>query len=180
MIEFLAHDVGNVERDQGPSGPTHEVENFVARKTVGGFLELAALPLLHVSPMTVLAIISDVAYGSQTYLNELSSALKDEGIIAEDSTIDHASDLLTALNQSSATAADALDTPPLSVKGLAETIRQVSEAAQSADVTRAIPQAEVERLWTEMHTIAGREHQGMLQNLQRRVDVRDEPDRSNG
>ena len=161
MLDFMAHDVGGVERDA--QTPTDQVENYVAKKTVGGFIELAALPLLHVSPMTVLAIISDVAYGSQTYLKELSTELKEQGVIDKESTIDHAADLLDALKKTTSTAADAFDKPPLSIEGLSDTIRQVTEASKDSDLTRAIPQQEVERIWNEMHQIATLEDQNVLE-----------------
>ena len=154
-------DVGGVERDS--QTPTDQVENYVAKKTVGGFIELAAIPLLHVSPMTVLAIISDVAYGSQTYLKELSTELKEQGVIDKESTIDHAADLLDALKKTTSTAADAFDKPPLSIEGLSDTIRQVTEASKDSDLTKAIPQKEVERLWNEMHNIASQENQNVLE-----------------
>ena len=112
MLDFLAHDVGGVKRD---SPVQSDVEDFVARKTIGGFVDLAAMPLLHVSPLTVLAIVSDVAYGSQTYLNELTAELKQHGVIAENSTIDHAADLLAAITDTSSKAADAMGAPPLSI-----------------------------------------------------------------
>lgn len=163
MLDFLAHDVGRVERNPKDGEDEGEVENYVAKKTVGGFIELAALPLLHVSPMTVLAIISDVAYGSQTYLNELSTELKAQGVIDQDSTIDRASDLLDALKKTSTVATDALDQPPLSIDGLAETIQQVTEASQGSELTKAIPRGEIERLWNEMHVIAAKENQSVLQ-----------------
>ena len=162
MLDFMAHDVGGVEREGGNSEPQSEVENYVARKAVGGFVDLAMLPLLHVSPMAVLAIVSDVAYGSQVYLKELSDELKKQGVIDQDSTIDHASDLLDALNKTSSMAADAFDTPPISVEGLAETIRQVTESANQ-DVTKAIPQSEIQRLWNEMHEIAMAEERDVFE-----------------
>ena len=145
MLNFLAHDVGGVRRDEASLAEGANVEGYVARQTVGGFMDLAARPLLHVSPMTVLALVSDIAYGSQTYLKELTAELKQQGVIAENSTIDHASDLLAALNATSAKAADAMLAPPLSIAGLAKTIEEVTAAANH-DVTKVIPKGEVDRL----------------------------------
>lgn len=156
MLDFLAHDVGGVQRNESEADPDSEVEGYVARQTVGGFVDLAARPLLHVSPMTVLAIVSDIAYGSKTYLKELTDELKQQGVIDEDSTIDHAADLLAALKETSSKAADAMVAPPLSIEGLNKTIEEVSAAANH-DVTKVIPKAEVDRLWNEMHELATKE-----------------------
>ena len=160
-LSFLVHDMGGVKQEEGTDGEQIGIENYVARKAVGGFIEMASLPLLHVSPMTVLAIVSDVAYGSQTYLNELSKELKQRGVIDEDTTIDHAADLLDAIKHTAGTTAEALDTPPLSVDGLAETIDQVRQEASRLDPSKALPQTEVERLWNDMHEMAQRENVGV-------------------
>jgi hypothetical protein len=156
MLNFLAHDVGGVKREPDAVSAGANLENYVARQTVGGFVDLASRPLLHVSPMTVLALVSDIAYGSQTYLKELTAELKQQGVIDQDSTIDRASDLLAAINVASSKAADAMLAPPLSVTGLAQTIEEV-RAAANHDLTHVIPRGEVDRLWREMHELASRE-----------------------
>ena len=69
MLDFLAEDVGGVQRAGRANEPP--VENFVARKAVGNFIDLAGRATFHVSPLTLLAIVSDIAYGSQSYLQEL-------------------------------------------------------------------------------------------------------------
>ncbi|MBN1589176.1 MAG: hypothetical protein JW888_06660, partial [Pirellulales bacterium] len=156
MLDFLAEDVGGVARSDDPDAPP-PVENFVARKAVGNFVELAGLATLHLSPLMVLAIFSDVAYGSKTYLKELAVELKKEGVIDENSTIDRVDELLDALAQTSRTTATAFDTPPMSIDGLRETIRQTREAAATVDPASVLPQDELQRLWDDLHNLAERE-----------------------
>ncbi len=158
MLNFMTEDVGGVKARQCEEDPAaQKVEGFVARKAVGNFIELAGISTLHLSPLTILAVVSDVAYGSQTYLKELSAELKREGIIDQHSTIDSAADLLTAVSHASGTTARAFDTPPLSVEGLQETIQQTRDALQGVNPASVIPQGEVERLWTEMQTMANKQ-----------------------
>ncbi|MBN2581027.1 MAG: hypothetical protein JXB10_18740 [Pirellulales bacterium] len=152
-LDFMAEDLGGVERKEDPAAPP-KIENFVARKAVGNFIEMAGWATLHVSPFLVLAVVSDVAYGSKAYLKELAQDLKREGIIAEDSTIDRADDLLAAVAATARTTATAFDTPPLSVSGLQETIDQTRQAVQTMDVRKVLPQAEVQRLWEEIRQTA--------------------------
>jgi len=130
------------------------VENFVARKAVGNFIEMAGLATLHLSPLMLLAIVSDVAYGSQAYLRELADDLKRQGVIDPDSTVNHVDDLLSAVASAAGTTASAFDTPPLSVTGLEQTIADTRNALRSVDPTSIVPQAEVKRLWEEIHEIA--------------------------
>ncbi len=162
MLDFMVNDVGGVERTEaGPS--TTEVEGYVAKKAVSSFLDLATLATLHISPMTVLALFSDIAYGSQEYLQELSLELKAQGVIAEDSTIDHAADLLNAIQEATGNTAQALDMPPLSVEGLRETIAQTQQTVSQIDPTKVLPQSEMQRLWREMHEVAERDKVSVME-----------------
>ena len=153
MLDFLAEDVGGVHRAADPNAPAG-VENFVARKAVGNFVELAAKATLHLSPMLLLAIASDVAYGSKAYLKELAGDLKVHGVIAKDSTIDSLDDLLGAVSTAADTASGALDKPPISVTGLRQTIDETRAAVARMDPTRVIPKAELARLWDDIHQAA--------------------------
>ncbi len=153
MLDFLVEDVGGVERE-AKEGESAKVENFVARKTVGNFVELAGLATFHLSPMTVLAIVSDVAYGSQTYLKELAGELKQAGVIDEDSTINKLDDFLEAVSAASGSTATAFDTPPLSVEGLRQTIEETRQAIGKVDPSAVIPESEIRHLWNDMHEIA--------------------------
>src|SRR6187401_773969 len=114
MLDFLVEDVG-----RGPNRKVAEGEiekrdaDFLARKTVGNFVEMSALATLHISPLTLLAIVSDLAYGSKVYLEELAVELKRDGVIDESSTIHSASDLLSAVAETSGKTAAVFNTPPL-------------------------------------------------------------------
>lgn len=152
-LDFMAEDIGGVERFADPNAPP-KIENFVARKAVGNFVELAGMATFHLSPMLLLAVISDVAYGSQTYLKEVAADLKQQGVIDQNSTIDHVDDLLRAVAVTARTTATAFDTPPLSVDGLKQTIDQTREAAKSIDLTQLVPEAELQRFWKEIHDTA--------------------------
>ncbi len=156
MLDFLAEDVGGVQRAEGAGGAA-QVENYVARKTVGNFVDMAGLATLHLSPLLLLAVLSDVAYGSQAYLRELAGELKQRGVIDRNSTIDHVDDLLEAVASAAHTTASALDTPPLSLEGLKQTVEQTRDAVTRLDPTKVIPQAEVKRLWEDIQAIASRE-----------------------
>ena len=60
MLDMLAKDIGGVKKEaNAASDPV--VENYVAKKTVSTFVDFAGMATLHVSPLTVLAIVSDVA-----------------------------------------------------------------------------------------------------------------------
>ena len=100
-------------------------------------------------------------HGSGYYLSKLSEELKREGIIDSDSSIDQVSDLVEALRDTSGKAADAVDRPPISVKGLTDTIAQLTDEIGRVDPRKLIPQSEVQRLWSEMEQAATKADVGL-------------------
>ncbi len=157
-LDMMIHDVGGVASDQEPADIE---ESKLAQKAVGGLLDIAGAATLHLSPMTVLAVFNDLAYGSGFYLRKLSEELKREGIIDDDSSIDHVSDLIDALQQTSGKAADAMDSPPINVDGIKNTITQLRDENGKVEPTKLIPQSEVARLWSEMEDVAAKADVGL-------------------
>jgi hypothetical protein len=157
-LDMMVHDVGGV---QNLTAEAANQEAKLAQKAVGGLLDVAGTATLHLSPMTVLAVFCDLAYGSSHYLKLLSAELKREGIIDAKSSIDHVSDLVDALNATSNKAADALDTPPISIVGLTDTIAQLSDELRKANPSKLLPQAEAQRLWAEMENAAQKADVGL-------------------
>lgn len=158
-LQFLTEDVGGVARDKSADQPA---DDFVARKVVGNFVDMAGLATLHVSPLWVLAIVSDVAYGTRTYLSELGDELKKQGLIDENSTIHHADDVLNAVAKASSRSASLFDTPPLSVDELRETLKQTRDATAAADLRKIIPEAELRQYWDEMRSVAEQNNVSLL------------------
>ena len=163
MLTFLTEDVGGVAKKETAGEADPEIENFVARKAVGNFIEMAGLATMHLSPMMVLAVMSDVAYGSKAYLGEVADELKKQGVIDEDSAINGVNDLLEAVGQAAKTTANAFNTPPLSVEGLKKTIDDTRAAVSSINPADIIPKGEMERMWKEMHDVAGKQRVGVME-----------------
>ena len=168
MMDMVNEDVGGVKKKpvdgaEASDTASEKIENYVAKKTVGTFLDLAGMATLHLSPITLLAITSDIAYGSTTYLKALADELKKEGVIAEDSTIGNTAELLEAVAKASAETTDQLDTPPLSVEGLRETIQQTRERLAEIDPTQILPQSEIKQMWDDMQGLADKEHVNLFE-----------------
>ncbi len=158
-LGFLTHDIAGVESEQRE---TKAGDDYLARKAVGNFVDLAGLATLHMSPLWILAIVSDVAYGTKSYVLELAGELQKQGLIDEGSTIHHVDDILNALQQSTGEAATLFDTPPISVEQLRESLNTTRAAVQSADYSSVLPEAELTRYWTEMRSIASQEDVSLL------------------
>jgi hypothetical protein len=159
-LRFLTETIGGVE---GTVIGADQAGEHVARKAVGNFVDLAGLATLHVSPMWVLAAISDIAYGSSTYVREVATELKAQGVIDDTSTIHQIDDVLDAIQRSSGSAASTFDTPPLSVDEMRATLDQIRTELGEADLRKVFPENEVRRLWTEMQMTATQENVGLLE-----------------
>jgi hypothetical protein len=150
-LGFLTGTVGGVKTEQ-PESTTRE--DFMARKAVGNFVDLAGMATLHVSPVWLLAIVSDVAYGTSSYVQQLAGELKEQGLIDDTSTIHHVDDVLKAIQDGSGDAASLFDTPPLSVEQLRETLDRTRESLTSVDYAEILPESELRQYWSEMQEIS--------------------------
>jgi hypothetical protein len=162
-LDMAVHDFGGVATAETEAATAAaEEEAFLARKAVGGLLDIAGVATLHLSPMTVLAVFSDMAYGSGHYLQQLSAELKKQGVIDQQSAVDNVADLLTALRTASDQATDTLDRPPINLEGFRETVNQTRRSLEEIDPSRLIPEAEITRLWSEMESTAREADVGIL------------------
>jgi len=152
----------NAADGESTSATEQSSGRFIARKAAGNFIDIAGLTMLHVSPLWMLAIVSDVAYGSQVYLHELAEELKLQGLVDETSSIHNVQDLLGAVKYASGTAASSFDQPPLSLEELQKSLAQTREALGGIDPRHVIPEAEIRRYWSEMRVVADREQVSLL------------------
>jgi hypothetical protein len=154
-LGFLARNVGGVASDdESAEGDVTTGDDFMARKAVGNFVDLAGMATLHVSPVWLLAIVSDVAYGSSNYVQELATELREQGLIDDTSTIHHVDDVLTAIQDSSGNAASLFDTPPLSVDQLRATLEKTRASLTEVDYAAILPESELRQYWHEMQEIS--------------------------
>ncbi len=135
---------------------------FIARKAVGNFIDIAGLATLHVSPLWILAIVSDAAYGTKTYVHELAAELQKQGLIDDSSTIHKVDDLFDAVKNASGKAASNFDQPPLSLEELRSSIEQTRKALNEVDPRSLIPESEIGRFWNEMKQMAQKEDVSLL------------------
>lgn len=162
-LGMLTREIGGVKSTRS-DGETdcNEQEDLMARKAVGNFVDLAGLATLHTSPVWMMAIVSDLAYGAGSCVEELAAELQKQGIIDEDATIHHVDDVLDAVRNASGNAASMFDTPPLSVDQLKESLDATRQSLASADIRSILPEAELKKYWEEMRSVATDENVSLL------------------
>jgi Zn-finger nucleic acid-binding protein len=160
---MLTREIGGVKQT-GEAGKdvANEQEDLMARKAVGNFVDLAGLATLHTSPVWMMAIVSDLAYGAGSCVQELAAELQKQGLIDDDATIHNVDDVLTAVKDASGNAASMFDTPPLSVDQLKESLDTTRQALASADIRSILPEAELKKYWDEMKSVATDENVSLL------------------
>ena len=104
-------------------------QEMLARKAAGTGIELAGILTIGWSPLWLFAVTADVTGGTRTYLRELISELRQEGLLAEDADIDSVEELLDTLENTSGLAADTLDMPPLNVGDMRQTWQDLRQHA---------------------------------------------------
>ncbi|MCE2796326.1 MAG: hypothetical protein LW816_13455 [Planctomyces sp.] len=174
-VNFLLQSVAEVPEEQAavtvaaPAVPAAAVPGtetdpgrFVAKKAIANFIDITGLTTLHISPLWILAIVSDAAYGTGTYVQELAAELQKKGLIDNSSTIHRVDDLLESVRKASGTAATAFDLPPLSIQELRDSITQTRAALNEIDPTQLIPESEIRRLWLDMKGLAASENISLL------------------
>lgn len=169
MLTFAINDIGGVRKSLANS-ERHQQEVVLARKTVGNLLDMTALATFHLSPLTVLAIFSDAAYGSKVYLEQLSNRLKEQGIISQQTTIDGAADLINALEAASGKAVGMFDQPPISLQGLRKTIEDIQASVNVIDPAQLLPHAEIDQLWRQIE-LAAKEQNASLWDVSATISV---------
>ncbi len=146
-----------------PADPQqNDAGRFIAKKAVGNFIDIAGLTTLHVSPLWILAIVSDAAYGTRVYLKELADELQKQGLIDDSSTIHKVDDVFDAIRNASGKAASQFDQPPLSLDELKESLRQTRAALNEIDPTQLIPESELRSYWQQMKDLATSENVSLL------------------
>ncbi len=171
MLGFLADDVGKLaSAEPSPSGEDGEHDpasgdddQFVVKKAVGNVIDVGGLAVLHVSPVWVLAVVSDVAFGAKTYLNALVGELKEQGVIEGSETIDGVDQLLAALQRTSGSLADSLDTPPVTTEQLQKTVDELRAHAKEVDLTKLISKDDMARVWSEIEETVRVENRSLLE-----------------
>lgn len=154
-LRFLIEEVGQVEGVYPSEG--NLAASFLLQRGASHGVELLGILAFHASPVWVLAALADTAGGGRALVREISSALKEEGLLDAGSNFDTVDQVLDGLERTSGHLANALNLPPVDVA----TLRR--EWAKLKDEIAAIPPrklpslASVESVWTRLRESAAQQ-----------------------
>src|SRR6266849_4752783 len=96
-LRFMIEQVGQVEGVYPSEGEL--ASNFLLRRTAGHGIELAGLLAFRASPVWIMAALADISGAGRQIVQEISEALKDEGLLDRESKFENIDQLLDGLEQ---------------------------------------------------------------------------------
>lgn len=155
MLNYLVNDLSMVGRTLGSDQDFIDQDQVIlARKTMGGLLDITALATFHLSPLTIMAIFGDLAYGNKDYLQYLVDRLVQQRLVPASACIKCPEDLVGAVQQALGGAVHVFEQPPISVQGLRKTIQDTRETLHQVDPNHLFPPAEIDQLLRQMELAA--------------------------
>jgi hypothetical protein len=154
-LRFLIEEVGRVEGIYPSEGTL--AANFLIQRGASHGVEILGILAFHASPVWVLAALADTAGGGRALVREISSALKEEGLLEPGATFETVDQVLDGLERTSGTLANALNLPPVDVPTLrGEWERLKSDIA--AIPPKKMPTLEaIEGVWTRLRESAAQQ-----------------------
>jgi hypothetical protein len=155
-LRFLIEQVGEVEGVY----PTESrlAENFILQRTASHGIELLGILAFRASPVWVLAALADVTGGGQKLMQEITEALKQEGLLEADARFETMEQVLGGLERTSTHLALTLNMPPINVAGLRREWETMKAELKSLPPNRVPGLERLEQTWQAMRISAQTQH----------------------
>jgi hypothetical protein len=126
-LRFVVEQVGQV---QIPEGEAIAVpDDFILRKTAGNGIEVAGILLFRLSPVWVLAALSDLSRTGRVLVQEIAQELKDYRLLDPETDFETVDQILDGLEKTSGRLSDNINCPPLDVAKLRQEWSTLKEEA---------------------------------------------------
>jgi hypothetical protein len=115
-LRFVIEQVGGASNIYPPEQP--QLDNFLVRRGAGNAIELLGIVAFRVSPVWVLAALSDISGFGRRLIPEIAAALEAQGLLEPGAKFESVDQLLDGLERTSSRLAETFNTPPLDVASL--------------------------------------------------------------
>jgi len=152
VLRFWIEEVGQVEGVY----PSEErlAANFLVQRTAGHGIELLGIVAFRASPVWVLAALADVTGGGHKLIREISQALKEEGLLQQETQFETMDQMLDGLERTSSQLAQTLNLPPVDIAGLRREWGKFREGVRSIPPRQVPPPEQLEGIWDEIERTA--------------------------
>lgn len=151
-LRFLIEELGQVEHIYPAEGRL--AENFLLKRTASHGIELLGILTFQASPVWVLAALADATGGSLKLIQEISQALKEEGLLDPDVHFQTLEQVLDGLEKTSGHLATTLNLPPVNIPGLRREWDLLKTELQTIPPRNLPALDRVERIWAELQESA--------------------------
>ena len=161
-LRFLIEQVGGAEGVYAADDDDTLPRDFLARRTVGNVVEALGIVAFHLSPVWILAALSDLCGVGRQVIPEIAETLKAQGLLESTGEFSTVDDILDGLEQTSGRLAETINTPPIDVAGLRAEWRAIR--ADVASSARALPSREtITGLWQTLKTESARQQRSVFE-----------------
>jgi hypothetical protein len=151
-LRFLIEEVGQVDGIY-PS-ETQLAGNFVLKRTASHGIELLGILAFHASPVWVLAALADATGAGHKLIEEISQALKEEGLLEENTRFETMDQVLNGLERTTSHLAQTLNMPPVDVASLRREWQTLSKELQKIPPKNVPAIGRIEQVWTQLREAA--------------------------
>lgn len=151
-LRFLIEEVGQVQGVYPSEGRL--AENFVLQRAASHGIELLGILAFHASPVWVLAALADASGGGHKLIQEISQALKDEGLLDPNVRFETMDRILDGLEEATGRLAQTLNLPPVDVPGLRREWATLKSELHRIPPKNLPAPERLERTWRELRLSA--------------------------
>jgi hypothetical protein len=151
-LRFLIEEIGQVEGVYPSEGRL--AESFLLKRTASHGIEALGILAFHASPVWILAALADVTGGGRKLIQEISQALKEEGLLTGDAPFETVEQVLDGLERTSEHLATTLNLPPVNIPGLRREWEQLKTELHAIPPRNFPALDRVERVWLELQQAA--------------------------
>jgi len=160
-LRYLIEHVGGVEGHDDAA--TELPERFLARRAAGNAIEVLGIIAFRASPVWVLAALADLSGMGRHLIPEISTSLKQQGLLERDAQFTSVDELLDGLERTASRLAATINTPPLDVAGLRREWHSIREAARKLQPA-SLPSGEtIAGVWTQLQAQSAHENRSVFE-----------------
>lgn len=159
-VRFLIEEVGQVEGIYPSEGRL--AEDFLLKRTASHGIELLGILAFHASPVWVLAALADASGGGRKLIQEISSALQEEGLLGREERFETMEQMLDGLEKTSGHLAETLNIPPVNIAGLRREWLQLKDELQSIPPKNVPAIDRLESVWEELRRSAAEQDRSVF------------------